>query len=133
MVEPRVFGRRPRPAERRVCSSGLLISSLSWPQVVLKIIKHCKENLPNLVTGQLLGLDIGSTLEVTNCFPYPNRGVEEEDGEDDGMYQLEMMRCLRDVNVDNNHVGWCVPPERRSGSHNACFSGGRSRHRGNHE
>jgi hypothetical protein len=29
-----------------------------WPQVVLKIVKHCKESLPALVTGQLLGLDI---------------------------------------------------------------------------
>ncbi len=23
-------------------------------------------------------------------------------------YQLEMMRCLREVNVDNNTVGWWV-------------------------
>jgi hypothetical protein len=35
-------------------------------------------------------------------------GVEEEDEvEADGAnYQLEMMRCLREVNVDNNTVGW---------------------------
>ena len=39
--------------------------------VVLKIVKHCKESQPALVTGQLLGLDIGSTLEVTDCFPFP--------------------------------------------------------------
>jgi hypothetical protein len=34
-------------------------------------------------------------------------GVEEEDEvEADGAnYQLEMMRCLREVNVDNNTVG----------------------------
>ena len=76
--------------------------------VVLKIIKHCKELMPALVTGQLLGLDIGSALEVTNCFPFPSRGAEEEDeAEADGAnYQLEMMRCLREVNVDNNTVGW---------------------------
>ena len=43
-------------------------------QCLLKIVKHCKECMPNLVTGQLLGLDIGSTLEVTNCFPFPVRG-----------------------------------------------------------
>ena len=42
-------------------------------QVVLKIIKHCKEFSPALVTGQLLGLDVGSVLEVTNCFPFPVR------------------------------------------------------------
>ena len=40
-------------------------------QAVLKIIKHCKEFSPALVTGQLLGLDVGSVLEVTNCFPFP--------------------------------------------------------------
>ena len=40
-------------------------------QAVLKIIKHCEEFAPALVTGQLLGLDVGSDLEVTNCFPFP--------------------------------------------------------------
>lgn len=45
--------------------------------VVLKIAKHCKESDASLrdseatVTGQLLGLDVGPTLEVTDCFPYP--------------------------------------------------------------
>jgi len=28
------------------------------------------------------------------------------DGEAGATYQLEMMRCLREVNVDDNHVGW---------------------------
>lgn len=77
--------------------------------VVLKIIKHCKENLPELVTGQLLGLDIGNTLEVTNCFPFPKTPEDPEQPEetDSGAeYQIEMMRCLREVNVDNNTVGW---------------------------
>ena len=81
---------------------------------MLKIINHCKENLPELVTGQLLGLDVGSTLEVTNCFPFPTRlrfGEEgEEETDQDGIggaeYQMEMMRCLREVNVDHNTVGW---------------------------
>jgi len=79
--------------------------------VVLKIIKHCKENLPELVTGQLLGLDVGTTLEVTNCFPYPSKTGEEDDESQEtalvgAEYQIEMMRCLREVNVDNNTVGW---------------------------
>ncbi|WVZ16448.1 hypothetical protein V8G54_009430 [Vigna mungo] len=39
--------------------------------VILKIIKHCKYHSPSLVIGQLLGLNIGSVLEVTNCFPFP--------------------------------------------------------------
>jgi len=80
--------------------------------VALKIIKHCKENLTELVTGQLLGLDVGITLEVTNCFPYPSKTGDGEDEEtpDTSLggaeYQIEMMRCLREVNVDNNTVGW---------------------------
>ena len=102
---------------------------------VLKILKHCKESMPSLVTGQLLGLDIGQTLEVTDCFPFPvsfalpdtlalqyktdpclidlsahlrqTRTEEDEGNEADGAsYQLEMMRCLREINVDNNTVGW---------------------------
>jgi translation initiation factor 3 subunit H len=40
-------------------------------QVVLKILQHCTEALPQLVTGQLLGLDVGQTLEVTDCFAFP--------------------------------------------------------------
>lgn len=107
-------------------------------QVILKIMQHCNESLPQLVTGQLLGLDIGHTLEVTDCFAFPVSGgavrgmlqggaalhaaanahgrhdlvqanVAEEDAEDENAgasYQLDMMRCLREVNVDNNTVGW---------------------------
>lgn len=73
--------------------------------VALKIVKHCQQALPTFVTGQLLGLDIGRSLEVTNCFPYPTaeRGEADDDASE---YQMEMMRCLREVNVDNNTVGW---------------------------
>nr|GEU95031.1 eukaryotic translation initiation factor 3 subunit H [Tanacetum cinerariifolium] len=73
--------------------------------VILKIIKHCTEFSPALVTGQLLGLDVGSVLEVTNCFPFPIREEDEEIEAEGANYQLEMMRCLREVNVDNNTVG----------------------------
>jgi translation initiation factor 3 subunit H len=38
--------------------------------VVLKIIKHCQENFPMTVMGQLLGMDIDDTLEITNCYPF---------------------------------------------------------------
>uniref|UniRef100_A0A251TIE6 Eukaryotic translation initiation factor 3 subunit H n=6 Tax=asterids TaxID=71274 RepID=A0A251TIE6_HELAN len=74
--------------------------------VILKIIKHCTEFSNALVTGQLLGLDVGSVLEVTNCFPFPIREEDEEIEAEGANYQLEMMRCLREVNVDNNTVGW---------------------------
>lgn len=80
-------------------------------QVVLKIARHCRETDGTaMVTGQLLGLDVGATLEVTDCFPYPGAAEAEdhhEPGEGEGeSYQLEMMRCLREVNADNNTVGW---------------------------
>jgi len=79
--------------------------------VVVKIINHAKDNLPDLVTGQLLGLDVGSTLEITNSFPFPNRIAEtEEETESEALggaeYQLEMMVRLREGNVDDNTVGW---------------------------
>jgi hypothetical protein len=40
-----------------------------------------------------------------------SRSSDDEDGAsgDGGAdYQLDMMRCLREVNVDNNTVGWCA-------------------------
>lgn len=73
--------------------------------VLLKVQKFCRDNSHAVVSGQLLGLDVGSTLEVTNCFPYLRR-VEGDSVEEGANYQLEMMRCLRNVNVDSNHVGW---------------------------
>lgn len=78
--------------------------------VVLKILKHCHESLPQLVTGQLLGLGLQNTLEVTNCFPFIHRPdtevVSREDEVADEQYQLEMMKKLRDVNADCFTVGW---------------------------
>lgn len=74
--------------------------------VVLKIIKHCEEDStgPELVQGVLLGLMAGETLEVTNCFPFPR--VPEDSEFDEVQYQMDMMRCLRHVNIDHLHVGW---------------------------
>eukprot|EP00160_Parvularia_atlantis_P016200 Unigene5015_Nuclearia_a/m.15379 Unigene5015_Nuclearia_a/g.15379 ORF Unigene5015_Nuclearia_a/g.15379 Unigene5015_Nuclearia_a/m.15379 type:complete len:338 (-) Unigene5015_Nuclearia_a:32-1045(-) len=71
---------------------------------LFKIVKSCREALPNLATGQLLGLDVGKRLEVTNCFPFllGSRKTEEAEIE----YQQDMMKCLREVNADNNSVGW---------------------------
>lgn len=70
--------------------------------VLLKMIKHCTENVPEVVTGQLLGLDVDEKLEVTNCFPVPMDANDDEADE----YQLEMMKSFRNVNVDSNTVGW---------------------------
>lgn len=93
---------------------------------LLKIVKHCHDSLPAMVTGSLLGLVEASSgvLEVTHAFPFPESKANKSDPrsgaavvaeEDDGgmaagleghEYQLEMMRMLREVNVDNNCVGW---------------------------
>jgi len=96
---------------------------------LLKIVKHCHESLPQMVTGSLLGLVVKEgVLEITHAFPFPEPlprggggaagGVVEYKDEptDDAMddvgalegheFQLEMMRMLREVNVDNNCVGW---------------------------
>ena len=83
---------------------------------VLKIIKHCNDNLPSMSAGSLLGLDNVGVLEVTYAFPNPaprqdggdhggssSSGVGEIEGSE---YQIEMMKMLRDVGVDNNCVGW---------------------------
>jgi len=76
--------------------------------VALKIVRHCKTNTLPPVTGQLLGLEIGSVLHVTNSFPLPPK-VEGDDGADDGWsdkYTAEMLALLGEVNVDTNAIGW---------------------------
>lgn len=70
---------------------------------LLQIIKHCHESAPTSVTGALLGLESETTLEVTNSFPSPPRSEKKREAEE---YQIEMMKSLREVGVDNNKVGW---------------------------
>lgn len=90
---------------------------------ILKIVKHCQESLPNFVSGSLLGLESSGVLEITHSFPFPDPSSQDAksssdliksaapdasqlDGIDGHEYQLEMMKMLREVNVDNNCVGW---------------------------
>jgi translation initiation factor 3 subunit H len=80
----------------------------------LKVIQHCAESAPGSASGQLLGMDVGDALDVTACFPFPRSGGQGDDYDADGafaaeegaQYQLDMMRCLREINVDSNTVGW---------------------------
>jgi translation initiation factor 3 subunit H len=60
------------------------------------------------VAGQLLGLEMDGILEITYAFPFPESDEETKTGDqlDTGEYQLDMLRFLRDVNVDSNNVGW---------------------------
>lgn len=72
--------------------------------VALKIVKHChEEGAGEIAQGVLLGLLVDKTLEITNCFPSPKN---EEEEINDVHYQIDMMRKLRDVNVDHFQVGW---------------------------
>jgi len=75
---------------------------------VMKIVKHCQDALPTMVTGSLLGMMMAETgvLEITHAFPFPEQKVDGAGGMDGHEYQLEMMKMLREVNVDNNCVGW---------------------------
>jgi len=93
-----------RPAPRKVLSSSASrAKSIKVIQldglVLLKILKHCKEQSPDIVTGSLLGMERGASLEVTNSFPYL------ADEEDNG-YVEETLKCMDKVKVDNNTVGW---------------------------
>merc|ERR1719263_173260 len=70
-------------------------------------MKHCRQNSPQPVTGQLLGLDIDGKMQVTHSFGYVQQGTEEAAHQDEGEeYSLAMQRLLREVNVDANSVGW---------------------------
>ncbi|OMH84470.1 Eukaryotic translation initiation factor 3 subunit H [Zancudomyces culisetae] len=74
------------------------------PMVAFKIIKHAREQYPNTVNGQVVGLEVrGGTLEVTNCFPVPAQFRNETE---ETNYQLEMMNYLQEVNMESNLIGW---------------------------
>lgn len=78
--------------------------------VVLQIMKHSRQYTPHPVSGLLLGLDVDDRLQVTHCFGYVQKDPEDRGDDrvqDDGaQYQMEMLRRLREVNVDSNMVGW---------------------------
>lgn len=59
------------------------LSSLLASQVLIKILKHFLDNPNSETSGQLLGLDLNSVLEVSDCFAFPQlpaseRGADEE-------------------------------------------------------
>lgn len=68
-------------------------------------------------------MDVATQLQVTNSFPFPTVDIPPTDGHHDNnaasnlaaaapraksnaAYQTEMIRKLREVNVDANNVGW---------------------------
>lgn len=89
--------------------------------VIMKIIKHCSGNFPTTATGSLVGMDVGGILQITNCFPFPTVDASNADAREESIqnaaaaapraksnvsYQNEMIKMLKEVNVDANSVGW---------------------------
>ena len=89
----------------------------------MKIIKHCSQLFPTVATGFLVGMDDKGILQATNAFPFPTIELPNTDGHHDSsaasnsaaaaprakvnaIYQNEMIRNLREVNIDANSVGW---------------------------
>ena len=89
----------------------------------MKIVKHCAQSFPTTATGFIVGMDNKGVLEVTNSFPFPTVDIPSQDGHHDSnaaanyaaaapraktntIYQNEMIRNLREVNIDANNVGW---------------------------
>lgn len=59
---------------------------------------------PAPVSGQLLGMPVEDALEITDMFPFAASLAESEG--DQEAYLFDMLKCLRDVNVDHTAVGW---------------------------
>ncbi|KAI9719841.1 MAG: hypothetical protein M1828_006062 [Chrysothrix sp. TS-e1954] len=87
----------------------------------MKMIKHCSQAFPTTATGSIVGLDVNGVLEITNTFPFPTPDNATADAHQDSVqnlaanaprtkanvaYQREMIKYLREVNVDANNVGW---------------------------
>lgn len=87
----------------------------------MKIVKHCSSSFPTTATGSLAGMDNNGVLEVTNTFHFPTVDVSGTDGHQNDasslaaaaprakaniVYQSEMIKHLKEVNVDANNVGW---------------------------
>lgn len=86
----------------------------------MKIIKHSTQTFPTVATGSIVGMDVKGTLEITNSFPFPVVEIPADSHLDSGpanaaaaapraksnlVYQAEMIKMLREVNVDANNVG----------------------------
>lgn len=99
------LGTSPESAETIDIFEGVTpVTSVALEGVaLLQIIKHCHESHLGGVAGSLLGIDSNEVLEVTNSFPSPPT-VERKKSADE--YQLNMMKSLREVGMDNNKVGW---------------------------
>jgi translation initiation factor 3 subunit H len=89
----------------------------------MKIAKECSAAFPTTATGSLVGLDVNGVLEVTNSFAFPSAEPSATDSHQNdassiaaaaprqkanATYQNDMIRHLKEVNVDANNVGWYI-------------------------
>ncbi|KAF4503836.1 hypothetical protein G6O67_008776 [Ophiocordyceps sinensis] len=94
--------------------------------VVMKVAKHCSATFPTTATGSIVGMDENGVLNITNSFPFPTidgatvDSHSHQNHQNDASalaaaaprqksnvaYQTEMIRQLKEVNVDANNVGW---------------------------
>jgi translation initiation factor 3 subunit H len=87
----------------------------------MKIARHCASAFPTTATGSIVGMDKDRLLSISNTFPFPlTDGNSSESHPNDASalaaaaprqksnvtYQNEMIRHLKEVNVDANNVGW---------------------------
>lgn len=94
----------------------------------MKVTRHCSSNFPTTATGSLVGMDRDGVLEVTNCFNFPAVDATAAESNAPGshssandasalaaaaprakanmVYQAEMIRYLKEVNVDANNAGF---------------------------
>ena len=75
--------------------------------VLLKIMKHCRDHTVK-GNGQLLGLEVNGSLQISNCYPVGTKFSEHDfiDEGDNTEYHLTMLRNLRKLNYEANSVGW---------------------------
>ncbi|KAL6703197.1 hypothetical protein ACN47E_010126 [Coniothyrium glycines] len=89
--------------------------------VAIKIATASGKSFPSLATGSIVGMEKNGVLEITNCFPFPEISAAQADGQNETAANLsaaaprakqniaygnEMIKFLREVNVDANNVGW---------------------------
>ncbi len=71
--------------------------------VLLKIIKHCEEETllaTEHVNGVVLGLSVGDTLEITDCFALPKISDDDQNGNEAvSAYEYSMIKNRRDVSI----------------------------------
>lgn len=107
------------PTTTNMADSAILRAVQVEALVVMKIIKHSSQAFPTTATGSLMGMDKDGILQITNCFPFPTVDIPQDGHQEvrdvaaaaprakpNTGYQNEMIKMLREVNVDAANVGW---------------------------